>query len=162
MTPDGKELVAGMTGYGVKTFMNSGGNFVLNTTINTGYSFKRVKMSDNHKCLAYVSRDEGCVVVYRRVGHDLVLSQNITEIKHPDISSVDLTANCQQMVIGSQDYGFYYESNGSTFTQVQQLPTDDDVLMTSKINTNHHFILLGSTSGNLYVYSMDSSSHLTS
>lgn len=146
----------------VIVYSNTGSTYVVNTTISLGtYSFTRVKISDNHKCMAVVDREQRYLAIYRRSGHDLLLSQNIT-INQPYLSSVDMTSDCQFMVLGAQDYAIYYESNDTAFTQVQQLPTDSEVLMASKINANHRFILLGSTSGHLYVYSMDSSSHLTS
>jgi hypothetical protein len=70
---------------GVYVYSNVGGAFSLNTTINGVKSFKRVKMADNHACLAVKSRSEELCWC---TGGWAVLVQNITDISSPDISSV--------------------------------------------------------------------------
>lgn len=112
MTPDAMELVAAL-GYSVRVFTNIGGNFVMNTTINYPfYSFRSVKLTEDHRCLVIASRDYSYVEIYKRLGSDLILWQNITE----KASSVDLTPDCQRMVLGLNNYAIYYESDGRTFT----------------------------------------------
>jgi hypothetical protein len=66
LTSDGKELVIGMTYYAVYVYVKSGSQFILRTTINSEYSFRRVKMSGNHQCLAIASRDFSAVHIYRK------------------------------------------------------------------------------------------------
>jgi hypothetical protein len=77
-----------------------------------------VKIADSHKCFVVGSREQDYVLVYKRVGHDLVLSQNITDFGL-SAYSVDVSSDCKELVIGTSTSGFYYEGNGSTFKQVQ-------------------------------------------
>jgi hypothetical protein len=57
-------------------------------------------MTDDHQCMVVGCRESGDVLVYRRVGSDLVLFQNITSIGQP-LYSLDVSSDCTKLIVGS-------------------------------------------------------------
>jgi WD40 repeat protein len=153
MTPDARELIIGRDGSTVSVYVRAGVTFLPNTTINLpDSSIKRVKMSDNHQCLA-VGSEYNYAAIYSRSGQDLLLTQNITNIP---AYSLDLSSDCKDLLIGSIGSALYFESEGSSvFKQVQYLDAQYQFVMRSKMSKDQQLILLGNTSGRMYVYSRD-------